>query len=261
MQTAQESRETVQSVVRAIDILCAFTVERPVLGVSEIATQLNLNRTTVHRLLTTLEGCGAVRRDPATQKYTIGTLVVRLSNVFFQQSDVRAVGLPVIAKLRDVTKQTSALHIREEWSRITIAQVESRQDLRVTYPDLGTPIPLHLGAPGKVMLAYLPCEEIDRYLDAVPLTPATPHSPVDRDALQSELDQIRNIGYAITCQERRSGVLSVATPFFHADGTIVGSVNISAPIHRVSDEQRAEIIPLVKVAGQEISDQFGYHPR
>lgn len=259
MQDTQEARETVQSVIRAFDILGAFTVERPVLGVSEIASSLRLNRTTVHRLLTTLEGCGVVQRVPGSQKYTIGTQIVRLANVFFHQSDVRSVGLPSIISLRDATTHTAALHLREGQHRVSIAQAESRQDLRVTYPDLGTPIPLHIGAPGKVILAHLHPDEIEHYLGTTPLTPVVPSARIDGASLRAELERIRANGFSVTSQERRLGVLSIAAPIFSTAGAVIASVNVSAPLQRITEQQIAEISPLVVRAGHAISAQLGYH--
>lgn len=259
MQDVQEPRETVQSVIRAFDILGAFTVDRPVLGVSEIASLIRLNRTTVHRLLTTLEGCGVVQRVPESQKYTIGTQIVRLANVFFHQSDVRSVGLPVITSLRDATGHTAALHLRDEHDRITIAQAESRQDLRVTYPDMGKPIPLHIGAPGKAILAHLRPEEIERYLETVALTPMLQGSVIDEMAFRDELAQIRANGYSATSQERRLGVRSIAAPIYSATGAVIASVNVSAPLQRLTEEEVAGVSGLVVRAGRTISSQLGYH--
>lgn len=252
-------KETVQSVIRAFDILGAFTVQRPVLGVSEIAAILKLNRTTVHRLLTTLEGCGVVQRVPENQKYTIGTQIVRLANVFFHQSDVRTVALPSLVSLRDATKQTAAVHLREGHRRIAIAQVESRQDLRVTYPELGNPIPLHIGAPGKAILANLRSAEIDGYLAAEPLSGAVTGIAYHEPELREELERIRANGYSVTSQERRLGVLSIAAPIFNATGAVIASVNISAPLQRVADEQIPEFGALVRDAGRAISAQLGHH--
>jgi DNA-binding IclR family transcriptional regulator len=258
MQKAHESRETVQSVTRAFDILGAFTVERPNLGVSEIAELLKLNRTTVHRLLTTLEAQGAVQRVPGNQKYTIGTQIVRLANVFLHQSDVRSVGQSSIVALRDATNQTAALHIRDGHCRMVIAQAESRQDLRVTYPDIGTPIPLHVGAPGKAILAHFRPDEIDHYLATEPLTSVVVHTSISEASLREELQRIRANGYSVTSQERRLGVLSIAAPIFNATGTVFASVNVSAPLQRVTDEQVEQFSDLVVGAGRTISAQLGH---
>lgn len=259
MQKIDEARETVQSVTRAFDILGAFTVERPMLGVSEISSLLGLNRTTVHRLLTTLESCGVVQRVPRTQKYTIGARILRFANVFFHMSDVRSVGLPTIISLRDATNHTAALHLREQQSRLVIAQAESRQDLRVTYPDLGTPIPLHVGAPGKAILAHLRPDEIEHYLHSEPLTSVVLNTPISETSLRDELERIRANGYSVTSQERRLGVLSIAAPILSATGEAIASVNITAPLQRVTEQQVAEFSGLVKQAGRDISTQLGYH--
>lgn len=259
LQETQEARETVQSVIRAFDILSAFTIERPVLGVSEIASLLGLNRTTVHRLLATLERCGVVQRLPQSQKYTIGAHVLRFANVFFHFSDVRSVGLPTIMSLRDATNHTAALHLREQQSRLVIAQAESRQDLRVTYPDLGTPIPLHVGAPGKAILAHLRSEEIEHYVRTESLTSVVLNTPISESSLRAELERIRANGYSVTSQERRLGVLSIAAPLFNAAGEAIASVNVAAPLQRVTEQQVTEFSVLVKQAGRAISTQLGYH--
>lgn len=261
MQTDNESRETVQSVIRAFDILSVFTPDRPTLGVSEISSILKLNRTTVHRLLSTMEGRGVVQRVPGSQKYTIGTQIVRLANVFFHQSDVRTVAMPTLTALRDATLQTAALHVRDGQHRVVIAQVESREDLRVTYPNLGNLIPLHIGAPGKAILANLEPAEIERYLTTVPLDAMMVHTPIDENTLRTELIQIRKQGFSITSQERRLGVLSIATPVHNAAGAAIGSVNVSAPIQRMGEQEIEECTPRVVQAGREISAQLGYHPQ
>lgn len=259
MQDAQESRETVQSVTRAFDILSAFTLERPVLGVSDVSSIVKLNRTTVHRLLTTMESCGVVQRVPGGQKFTIGTQIVRLANVFFHQTDVRVIGLPTITWLRDTTLQTAALHLRDGNHRVVIAQVESRQDLRVTYPDLGNSVPLHVGAPGKAILAHLRPDEIERYFETMPLDSITVHTPISEPALRDELARIRKNGFSVTSQERRLGVLSIGAPIYNASGVVIASVNISAPLQRITEEQIAEFAPLVVRSGREISAQLGHH--
>jgi DNA-binding IclR family transcriptional regulator len=200
-----------------------------------------------------------VQRVPGNQKYTIGTQIVRLANVFFHQSDVRSVGMPSIAALRDATGQTAALHLRDEQHRIVIAQVESRQDLRVTYPDLGNPIPLHVGAPGKAILAHLRPDEIERYFRTVSLTSVATNKPISEAELRAELTEIRDHGYSVTSQERRLGVLSIAAPIFNTTGAVIASVNISAPMQRVSEEQVKEFAGLVRRAGRAISAQLGHH--
>lgn len=255
-------RHSVQSVERAFAVLRSFTAERPVQGVSEIATALDLNRTTVHRLLATLESCGAVRRDPISHRYTISAGVLQFANVFHQMSNVRDIAHQAMVRLRDSTGQTAALHLREGFERVTISQVESNQDLRMTYRDLGVPQPLHLGAPGKAILAHLCPEEIEDYLVRRELVAFTEHSITHPTALRDELSKIQQNAISLSRQERRPGVVSVAAPVFDATGQVVGAMNICGPVHRISEEQIEEIIPLVRDAARETSRRLGWieHP-
>jgi IclR family transcriptional regulator, acetate operon repressor len=252
------SRHSVQSVERAFAVLRSFTAERPVQGVSEIATALDLNRTTVHRLLATLESCGAVRRDPMTHRYTISSGVLQFSNVFHQMSNVRDVAHQVLVRLRDTTVHTAAIHLREGSERVTIAQVESNQDLRMTYRDLGVPQPLHLGAPGKAILAHLCPNDIDEYITRRHLVAFTEHSITDPEELRAELSGILHLGASISRQERRPGVASVAAPLFDDSGQVIGAMNICGPVQRISEQQMQEIIPLVRDAARETSRRLGW---
>jgi IclR family transcriptional regulator, acetate operon repressor len=258
MRDDSRSRHSVQSVERAFAVLRSFTAERPVQGVSEIASALDLNRTTVHRLLATLENCGAVRRDPVTHRYTISAGVLQFANVFHQTSNVRDVAHQAMVQLRDDTGQTAALHLREGFDRVTVSQVESNQDLRMTYRDLGVPSPLHLGAPGKAILANICPEEIEEYLARRQLVAFTENSITEPAALRRELEIILHNGFSLSREERRPGVLSIAAPLFNDAGQVIGAMNICGPVHRVSDEQIEQIIPLVREAARETSRRLGW---
>lgn len=245
MRSSADARHIVQSVVRAFDILYAFTPERPALGVSELAAQLQLNRTTVHRLLTTLEHCGVVVQDRVTRKYRLSARVLQFSNLFAGLSDIRAVALEPMTALRDRTGETVGLHLREGMNRVVVSQVESMQGLRMTYPMLGEQIPLHLGAPGKVILAFLPDEEVEVYLAQQPLLRATTHSVTDVAQVRDALRLIRQQGFAVSHQERRLGVVSIAAPIFDSRGQPIASVNVTGPVQRIYQAEIDTYAPLV----------------
>ena len=255
---AERSRHDVQSVRRAFDILSAFSQDHPQLSVAEIAQRVHLNRTTVHRLVATLEAAGMVRRNPSTQKYTLSARVLQLADVFMQQSDLRSVALPAMTDLRDRANETVALHVREGNCRIVIAQVGANRDVRHMYRNVGQPIALHLGAPGKVMLAYASPQEIAAYVAQGPLEERTPHSVTDPDTLVKELRTIAEQGYAVSWEERTLGVVSLAVPIFDVTGAAIASVNVSGPSQRIREEEISEFVPMVKETGREISTGIGF---
>jgi IclR family acetate operon transcriptional repressor len=248
----------VQSVRRALTILGTFSAERPQLGVAEIAQIVGLNRTTVYRLVGTLESCGMLRRDAFSQKYTLSAQVLRFADVFLQQSDLRSVALPVMTALRDEVNETVALHLREGSSRIVITQIGAHRDIRHMYRNLGQPIPLHLGAPGKAILANVSALELNTHLADCLLVGATPHSITDPDVLREDLKAIGKRGYAVSWEERRLGVVAIAAPIFDATGTVVASINVSGPSQRIRNSHVRSLGPLVVESANEVSRSIGY---
>jgi DNA-binding IclR family transcriptional regulator len=248
-------RQTVQSVVRAFDILKLFSSERPTLGVSEVAALTDLNRTTAHRLIATLKHCGALTQNPATLKYSLSAQLLQFSNMFVQTNELREIALGPMTTVRDLSGETCGLHVREGANRVIIAQVESRQALRLTYPNLGETVPLHIGAPGKAMLAFFDPAEINDYLKSLSLIHdvTTPSSVTDPHQVRQELEKIRQQGFAISQQERRSGVKSIAAPIFDKRGHAIASINISGPLQRIADQDIDHLVSVVTSSAADVN--------
>lgn len=250
----------VQSVVRAFDILYCFDEEHPTLAAAEVAARLKLNRTTAHRFLLTLERCHAVRRT-ADRRYSLHPRLLQLASVLLRGSDLHAASLGPMTALRDATGETVALHVYDNLSRLVFMQVESVHELRVTYPRLGEEIPLHLGAPSKAILAFLPADTVMAYLKQGELVGITPNSITSPACLRRELEEIRRRGYAVSNQERRTGVVSIAAPIFDATGAVVAAVNVVAPLSRVQGHVVDEIGERVRATASQISTALGSNPR
>jgi IclR family acetate operon transcriptional repressor len=238
-------------------VLFAFSPETPQLGVAEIAKIVGLNRTTVHRLVGTLESSGLLRKDPFTQKFGLSAQVLRLADVFYQQNDIRSIALPRMTALRNELNETVALHLREGFARVVIAQIGAHRDVRHMYRNIGEPIPLHLGAPGRVILAHLEQHDLEDYLSEMPLVGTTSQSITDPDVLREELREVASQGYAVSWEERRVGVVAIAAPIFDAHGQVVASINVSGPIQRIRQEQVDEIWPRLVEVAKEVSFLFG----
>lgn len=260
MMERENSGPLVQSVVRAFDILKLFSPERPSLGVSEVAALAKLNRTTAHRLITTLKQCGVLIQNPSTSKYSLSAQLLQFSNMFMQTNDLRAIALGPMTVVRDTSGETCGLHVREGTNRIIIAQVESRQALRLTYPNLGELVPLHVGAPGKAMLAFFDPAEIDDYVASISLAQdrMTPYSVTDSGQLRQELEKIREQGFAISQQERRLGVMSIAAPVFDKQGHPIASINISGPIQRLGNQDIDPLVSVVVSSANEVIRMLTY---
>ncbi|MEX2541335.1 MAG: IclR family transcriptional regulator [Trueperaceae bacterium] len=248
----------VRSLDRAVAILNVFTRERSELGLSAIAHLTGLNTSTTHRLLNSLLAHGLVQQVSGSKRYALGSHILRLAYIASGHVNVRQAALPLMQRLRDASDETVGLHIlRADNRRVVVDQAESHKPLRRTYTELGQPIPLHQGAPSKVLLAFLSPEAREAIL-AGPLEAVTDVTPTDAAELRGELDEIRRRGYALSFGERVHDIHTVAVPVANHTGAVVASLSVTGPAVRMPRERLESIAGLAISAGAELSRQLGY---
>ena len=250
------SHEVVRNVDRAIDMLYALSQEKRV-GVRELARRLNMSKSTVQRILASLECRSLVTHDPVTQHYRIGAGVIQLASSFLQEGDLVTRATPHLQKLRDKTGETVCLHTCVEFRRVTVLQVESPRELRWTV-EIGRPYPLHVGCSGKLLMAYLPESTIEEYLRATPLEPLTSRTITNIDQLRADLQQIRNQGYAISFGERVAGGAGISAPVFDASGQVIAAISVYGPDSRLTRDVIAAFLGDVCQTAGNLSADLGY---
>jgi IclR family acetate operon transcriptional repressor len=250
----------VRSVDRAVAILNVFTFERSELGLSAIAQLTGLTTSTAHRLLNSLLAHGLVQQVSGSKRYALGSHILRLAYIASGHVNVQEAALPVMQRLRDASDETVGLHLlRADNRRMVIDQVESHKPLRRTYTELGEPIPLHQGAPGKVLLAFLSPEAREAIL-AAPLEAVTEVTPTDPQELRAELAGIRERGYALSFGERVRDIHTVAVPVANHTGNVVAALSITGPTARMPRERLEALAKLASEAAIELSADLGYVP-
>lgn len=253
---AERGRVKVQSIDRAVLILRCFATRQPELGISELARRTGLSTSTVHRLLVSMTDNELVRQS-SDRRYSLGPLITRLGRNGGIPTTLRDVALPVARELRDRVDETVGIHqLLADEQRAVIDQVESRQELRRTYTELGVPLPLPLGAPGKVMLAHLPAERREWWLSQ-PIDAATPKTIADPEALRAQLEEIRRRGWSYSDGERTTGIRAVAAPLFDHTGSVVGALGFSVPTIRLDAQRARELGMRIKDAAWEVSKRLG----
>ncbi|MBU2055441.1 MAG: IclR family transcriptional regulator [Proteobacteria bacterium] len=246
----------IKSVEKAVDILSCFTIETPVLTVGEITRMTGLNQSTVSRLLATLALKKCVEQTGPAGQYCLGVKFYQWGSVLRQKVNVADLARPVMERLRDVCGEEVSLYALSEGNRICLEAVKSRHGLaKVTV--VGKILPLHCGAAGKVLLAYLPDKERKKILNWKPLEKFTPSTITDPVFLEADLERIRGDGYAVSVGEREEGAYSVVAPVMDEKGKIVASLSISGPIFRLSEEQKAANIQAILKAAREITALLG----
>ncbi|MNC20287.1 Transcriptional regulator KdgR [compost metagenome] len=225
----EDRKLTVRAVERALDILLCFTQESD-LSLTEIASKISLHKSTVHRLLTTLEEKGFLLRNEATEKYRLGIRIWELSTHLPTLDEPAALLLPAMEKLRDRLGETVSLYLRDDLERVRIQAVQSRQAIR-RVAQIGARLPLSVGASSKVLAAYAP-QEVQARLLADPNWPET----VDKNAYLEQLQDITRRGYATSFEEREPGAAAVAVPIVGRAGKVVAALSLSGPVSRLSRE-------------------------
>ncbi len=237
---------TVRAVDRALDILLCFSKADGGLTLSDIARQVNLHKSTVYRLLMSLQVKGFVRKASDSDRYLLGWSVLELLSSLHQSDQLSALALPEMTRLRDAIGETVSLYVRSALERVRIQSVESRQPVR-NVGTIGRRYPLYIGASGKVLLAYAD----DSVRDAV-ISGDVP-GDFDRSELLAQLDAIRQDGYAVSIQERDVSAAALSVPVFGRDQQIAAALSVSGPVSRFTPQRMRESVELVRGAASFIT--------
>lgn len=227
-------------------------------GVTELASQLALTKSNVHRLLQGLVHQGFARKVPETGRYELTVKLWELGAKVFQRLDLRREALPYMKLLADETQETVHLSILDGTDVLYVEKIDSPQPVRA-YTTVGGRAPAQCVATGKAMLAWAPEEVIAQVAEQ--LQRCTPRSIVTAQELHRQLQRTRLLGYAVNTGEWREQVIGVAAPVRDATGAVVGALGISGPAERITDQVISDSVPrLIELAGS-ISARLGYTRR
>jgi DNA-binding IclR family transcriptional regulator len=172
------------------------------------------------------------------------------------QIDIRRFARPVMESVAAETRETVALFAHSAQGAICVDVIDSPRGLRV-FAHVGRPNPWNAGTSSKVILAHLPEEHRERILSQSEFKRYTEATITDPTELRSVLDRIRAEGYHVAVRDLDEDALGVAAPIFDHDGKIAGAIGVAAPTSRVSEEELAGIVRIVRRAAVDISRQLG----
>jgi DNA-binding IclR family transcriptional regulator len=223
-------------------------------GVRRLAQEVGLPPSTVHRLLSLLEGAGMVTQTDSGE-YELALEFHRLAWRTTSRHPVKAAALPILHDLAGRTGESAMLGLYDagRGEMLFAARVESQHPLRYV-SELDRWAPLHAGAGGLAILAQVPADQRRRILANAGLRPVTRHTIGDPQRLEQELDRVRAAGCAVTHSERVEGAVGVAAPVFGAGGGVVGDILLTLPEQRFQDRDEARLRALVMAR---LSDLLG----
>lgn len=252
--TAGESRG--MSVLHnGVSVLRAFSVEEPLLGVTDIATRVGLHKSTVSRILATLEQDGLVERDEATRRFRLGLGVITMAGPLLADLDVRRVAYPVLQELSHRTGETSALMLWNGTESVCVEQVASRHEVKHSTP-LGTRYDTAVSSSVQAFLSCFPAHRARTLLtDGTLRHPGLGEAALD--AYAHRLTEAGERGYAVNHGETSVEEVGVAAPVFDHRGEVVAAVLASAPRFRVSAEQLPVLGETVRSAADQVTARMG----
>lgn len=246
-----------RSVHRALLLLdCLADVEDGA-SIRDLSRRLELPKSTVQRLLASLEAEGLVHQHSDRGSYRLSAGIYRFVAKIHGRLDLRSQALPVMRQARDRSRQSVALMVREGDHRICVESLEGLDPLR-GFVGLGDRLPLYSGASGKLLLAFAPGAEAEEMTAPARLVPLTRHTIVDSERLRSELELIRHQGYSTADQERYEGFCSVAAPIRDFSGQVVAALTIFGAQRPFTGESLSSMIEIVRASSAEISDRMGF---
>ena len=263
MHTSAEARtSTSQSLERGLAILSSFSSGRQLIGVSELARELALTRSTTHRYVATLARLGYLQQDADTRKYSLGPRVLDLGFTAINSMELRHVAAPHLQRLCDETGHTVNMGILDDVDVVYVERCRasrSRQNEIDLDLHVGSRLPAYCTSLGKVLLAFLPDDERDEIVARIEFARRGPNTLTSKASLLAELKRVRANGIAVNNEELAYGLRSVAVPVLSGNGEAVAAVNLAA--HRAMaslDDLVARLGPIMQRTAAEISAQLGY---
>ncbi|MEW2404388.1 IclR family transcriptional regulator [Streptomyces sp. NPDC046862] len=255
-QTSNSQAGGVQSVDRAISVL-EILAHRGEAGVSEVAAEIDVHKSTAFRLLGALEARGLVEQAGERGKYRLGFGIVRLAGAVTGRIDITQQGRPVCENLAEELGETVNIAVLQEHYAVNLYQV--RGPGAVTAQNwVGQLTPLHATSSGKILLAHLPSKERAALIAEVGLKKVTAHTITAKTKLEKNLSEIREAGYAWAREELELGLHAMAAPIRNRDGKVVAALSASGPSYRLTEERLHELAPVLLKGAEEISHRMGY---
>lgn len=253
-----QERYIVPGLVRGLKILQCFSDEDQELGVSEIARRIGTTRSTAFRLVYTLEHLGFLTRVGDSKRYRIGSRVLELGYRYLSTLDIVELAKPVLEALRDSTNTSTHLIIRDGSEIVYVDRCNSRM-MFSSNVGVGTRLPAHATAPGRLLLSRLPTTEVVSLYDGIELEAHTEQTPATIGALISRIEKDRQEPSIVSWGFFDPKVSSIAAPVCDRTGNAVAAVSVSCPMGTYDrDEFDGRIRELVEAAAGEISQALGY---
>lgn len=244
------------SVAKAFALLEYFTVKKPEWGVRELAVEVGASASTTYRLMATLENLGALKKNPLSEKYSLGLKLFELGNrVEIQRVFVKHTH-PELEKVAEEIKETVHLGILRNHQVFMVDRIESPKGLKLD-SIIGTYSPAYCSGLGKILLAHLPLAQSKQTLEAISLIPNTKFTITKITRLLKELQTVQQQGFAIDREELEEGLICVAVPIYNQNDRVVAALSAAGPANRFREDAIGDYVAILQKGAQAIQQKIG----
>ena len=258
MTVARGKEQILNSVLRTFDVAELLALKGE-LGVTRIAEEVGLDKSSVYRILATLKSIGYVCQNPSTQGYANTSRFATLSGRSVDAVNLRDRAHAVLAAMAEEAGEAASLGILEDRDILYIDTIQCAGLIRVNLP-IGQKLPAYCSGLGKAILAFMPEGQVRGLFGRGPLEKFTPNTLSSYDDLAAELKEIRSGGFARDREESHPELACLAVPVFGADGKVLAGISISFPRFRYPELKIAEqrLLPLLSKSARKISSALGF---
>lgn len=243
------------TVIKTLDILNLF-VDHAKLSLSELGLHTQIPRTSLLRMLTSLVEMGFLHRD-AAGNYELGLTFLYFGQLVAERLDIRNIALPVMHRLQQEADEAVNLVINNGNEAIYVEKIDTSHQVKV-YTGIGRRAPLYGGACPRILLAFMPLDERERYIEETELISYAAGTILDKEDLRRELDKVFRVGYSVSHSELQDFTSAVAAPIFNRHGKVIASLSLAGLTERFKGDRLQYLIELVTAAAHEISSRLGW---
>lgn len=257
MTKKRTNKGEVKSAGRALDIL-ELLVQFPAgLNLTDIGEHLDIPLSSLHNLMNTLLARGYLTRDEQASIYRLSSKLIQLAARHHSQHDLVSVADPIMERVSRATAEATSLAVLQDSAVVFIHKRAAQNFLQVVNP-AGTKIAAHATGLGKVILAHLDDEEVERIYPNEQLATLTDKTISRKRDLKRALEEVREKGFAIDDEESSDGVWAIAAPIRNRNGRPIAALSVAAPRSRVNEERVGEWRRVLCEGAEEISQTLGF---
>jgi len=253
------AQQVLTTVRNALRVLKEFRDASGDLGISDLARRVGLGKSSVHRLVSTLTAEGFLTQDPSTGRYRLGLVLAELGAAATIDKNFHAAAIGPLEELWKLTGETVQVALLDGRQVVFVERIESPNTLRL-FNEVGRRNWAHASGTGKVLLAFLASDELNRLLDGWQLTAVTQHTITDPEVLREDLARVRDRGYSQNINESSVGIVSVGAPIRDASDRVIAAVSSAGPTLRLQATAMESHAGAVLAAAEAISRNLGWRP-